>query len=105
ELVSYFKCFRVVRKARRIFDEIDVVPEPLQSDDVMNVLPDDAGDWHRSHKAHDHDALAFHYLPLRAQRTQSRKNKGFIAANSAPCAVKIFHDCRWIAGHYDIRFD
>src|SRR6266550_4006448 len=105
ELVGYFECFRIVRETRRIFDEIDVVPEPLQSDDVMNVLPDDARDRHRSHEAHDHDALAFHYSPLRAQRTRSIKNKGSISANSATSAVKFFDDCGWIAGHYDIRFD
>jgi hypothetical protein len=26
----------------------------------MNVLPDHARDWHRSHEAHNDDALAFH---------------------------------------------
>ena len=105
ELVSYFKCFRIVRKTRRIFDEIDVVPEPLQSDDVMNVLPDDARDRHRSHEPHHHDALAFHHLPLRAPRTQRINNKKFISANSVTSAVKLLDDDRGVAGHYDIRFD
>ena len=82
--------------------KINVVPEPLQSDDVMNVLPDDARDRHRSHEAHHHDALAFHVLPPRAQRIN---NKEFISANSATSAVKLLDDGRWIAGHYDIRFD
>src|SRR5206468_9303019 len=35
------------------------MPESLQSDDVMDVLPDYAGDRHRSHEAHHDDALAF----------------------------------------------
>src|SRR5262249_16821759 len=60
ELVGYFERFRVVRQTRRIFDKENVVPEPLHADDVMNVLPDNARDRHRSHKAHDNDALAFH---------------------------------------------
>ena len=27
---------------RRVFDVVDIVPETLQSDDVVDVLPDDA---------------------------------------------------------------
>jgi len=29
----------------------------------------------------------------------------FISADSVTSAVKLFDDCRWIARHYDIRFD
>ena len=32
----------------------------------MNMLPDHACDGHRSHETHDHDALAFHDLPLKS---------------------------------------
>ena len=60
ELVGDFECFRVVRKAGRVFDVKNVVPEPLQADDVMDVLPDHACDRHRAHEAHDDNALAFH---------------------------------------------
>src|SRR5206468_234496 len=60
ELVSHFERVGVVRKTRRIFDVINVVSEPLQTNDVMDVLPDYACDRHRTHEAHHDDALAFH---------------------------------------------
>jgi hypothetical protein len=60
ELVGDLECFRIVRKARRVFDVENVVPEPLQSHDIMNVLPDDARDRHRAHEPHYQDALALH---------------------------------------------
>src|SRR5207253_1087916 len=59
ELVVYLKRLRVVGKPRRIFDVVNVMPESLQSDDIMNVLPDHAGNRHRPHEAHHDDALAF----------------------------------------------
>jgi hypothetical protein len=34
--------------------------ELLQSYDVMDVLPDHPRDGHRTHEAHNYDALAFH---------------------------------------------
>jgi hypothetical protein len=71
----------------------------------MNVLPDDARDRHRSHEAHHDNALAFHALPLRAQKTQGIENKESMFANSGTTAVKFLDHRRWIAGHYDIRFD
>ena len=77
------------------------MPEPLQSHDVMNVLPDDARDRHRSHETHHHNALAFHYY-RRGGRGLTMK---FISADSVTSAVKLFDDCRWIARYYDIRFD
>jgi hypothetical protein len=55
-----FKCFRVVWNARGIFDVKNIVPKSLQSDDVMDVLPNYARDGHRTHKTHDNDTLAFH---------------------------------------------
>src|SRR5205085_2101283 len=51
---------RIVRQPRRVFDVVNVMPESLQPDDVMNVLPDHARDRHRAHEAHDDNALAFH---------------------------------------------
>jgi len=71
----------------------------------MNMLPDHASDGHRAHETHDHDALAFHDLPLRAQRTQKVTHKEFISANSATSAVKFSDDCGWIARHHDIWLD
>src|ERR1700736_1244266 len=59
ELLVKFEGFRVVGKSRRIFDVVNVVPESLQADDVMHVLPDHAGDRHPAHEAHHHDPLAF----------------------------------------------
>src|SRR5712691_13164012 len=35
------------------------MPEPLQPDDVMHMLPDYARDRHRAHETHDNDPLAF----------------------------------------------
>ncbi len=60
EFVVYLKGLRIVGNPCRVFDVIDFVAKPLQSDDVMNVLPDYACDRHRAHEAHDDDALAFH---------------------------------------------
>src|SRR5205807_6173906 len=71
----------------------------------MNVLPNHTRDGHRAHKTHDDDALAFHDLPLRAQRTQKVTNKEFISANSAISAVEFFDDYGRIAGHHDIWLD
>src|SRR6476659_7318732 len=68
----------------------------------MNMLPDHARDGHRAHEAHDHNAFAFHDLPLRAQRVT---NKEFISANSAISAVEFSDDYGWIAGHHDIWLD
>src|SRR5204863_8583846 len=59
ELVVNFEGFRVVGKPRRIFDVKNVVPELLQSDDIMDVLPNHARNRHRAHEAHHHDPLAF----------------------------------------------
>ena len=60
ELIRYLERFRVVRQPRRILDVKDIVTEPLQADDVVNVLPDYAGNRDRAHEAHDHDSLALH---------------------------------------------
>jgi hypothetical protein len=60
ELVVYFEGLGVVRKARGIFDVKDVVTETLEADDVVEVLPDDAGDGAAAHKAHHYDSFLFH---------------------------------------------
>ncbi len=60
EVVARIEGLRVVGNPGGVFDVVNIVPEPLQADDVMNVLPDDAGDRHRAHEAHDDDALSFH---------------------------------------------
>src|SRR3954452_6232543 len=44
ELVVYLEGLRVVRQPGRVLDVEDVVAEALQANDVMEVLPDDAGD-------------------------------------------------------------
>ena len=44
EFHIYFERFRVVRNPGRILDVVNVVAETLQADDVMNVLPNHAGD-------------------------------------------------------------
>lgn len=62
-VIPDFKRLRVIRKARRIFDIVNVVPESLQPDDIMNVLPDNPGNRHRAHEPHDDDFLAPHVLP------------------------------------------
>jgi len=59
-LLVYVKGLGILGKAGGIFDVIDVVPETLQADDVMEVLPDDAGDGAPAHEAHDDEALFFH---------------------------------------------
>src|SRR5213079_1732570 len=60
KFIRDFKGVRVVGQTGRVFDEVDVMPETLKSDDIMNVLPDDTGDRHGAHEAHDDDALALH---------------------------------------------
>src|SRR6266480_2275521 len=60
KFIRDFKGVRVVGQTGRVFDEVNLVSETLKSDDIMNVLPDDTGDRHRAHEAHDDDALAFH---------------------------------------------
>ena len=62
EVVARIEGLRVVGQPGGIFDVVNVVPEPLQADDVMDVLPDDAGDRHRAHEAHHDDAFAFHWI-------------------------------------------
>jgi hypothetical protein len=37
------------------------VTKSLQPDEIMDVLPDYTRDGHRTHEAHDDNALAFHY--------------------------------------------
>jgi hypothetical protein len=39
----------------------------------MNVLPDDAGDRHRAHEAHDHDALALHQTENAEQTSNTER--------------------------------
>src|SRR5437588_8278754 len=43
-----------------IFDVVNLVTESLQADNVVHMLPDDAGDRAGAHEAHDDDALTFH---------------------------------------------
>src|SRR5207302_203254 len=60
EFVVHLESVRVVRQPGGIFDVEDIVAESLQADDVMNVLPDDAGDRAGTHEAHDDETLSFH---------------------------------------------
>ena len=60
EFVVHLERLGVVGEPGRIFDVEDVVAEPLEADDVMKVLPDDAGDRARAHEAHYDDAFLFH---------------------------------------------
>src|SRR5207249_2678563 len=53
------------------------------------MLPDHTCDRHRSHETHDDDALAFHDLPLRAQRTQRVTNKEFISATQRSLRLNV----------------
>src|SRR3954468_24493565 len=62
ELVIHLKGVGVVREAGGIFDVKDIVTEPLQSDDVMKVLPNNACDGAGAHEAHDNKALFFHLV-------------------------------------------
>ena len=61
EFVIDLERLRIVGKPRRIFDVINVVTEPLQPDEIMDVLPDHARDRHRTHEAH-HDNFLFLHL-------------------------------------------
>src|SRR5713101_7007658 len=58
--VIYLERFRVVGEARRILDVVNIVPKLLQSDNVMDVLPNHARNRARPHEAHDENLLSFH---------------------------------------------
>src|SRR5438132_8007150 len=58
--VVNLKRLGVVGQPGRVLDVKDAMTKPLKPNDVMDVLPDHAGDRHRAHEAHDHDALRFH---------------------------------------------
>src|SRR5204863_5970877 len=60
ELIVYLKGLRIVGQSCRILDVKNIVPEALKADDVMNVLPDHAGNRHRAHEAHHNDFLFLH---------------------------------------------
>src|SRR4029079_14614186 len=60
KVVARIEGLRVVWNPGGGFDVVNIVPEPLQPDDVMDVLPDGAGDRRRAHEAHDDDAFSFH---------------------------------------------
>jgi len=51
---------RVVARILRVLDVVHLVPEPLEADDVMNVLPHHARERHLPHGIHRHDLLLFH---------------------------------------------
>ena len=46
EVVARLEGLRVVGNSGGVFDVVNVVPETLQPDEVMDVLPDDTGDRH-----------------------------------------------------------
>ena len=59
-VVGDLKVHGIVGQPGAVLDVVDFMPEPLQADDVVNVLPDHAGDRAAGHEAHDDDAFAFH---------------------------------------------
>src|SRR2546423_2929161 len=60
EFVVYLECLGVIGKPGGILNVEDIVAEASQSDDVVKVLPDHAGDRATAHEAHDDEALFFH---------------------------------------------
>ena len=80
ELIVYFERLRIVRKPRRVFDVIHVMAEPLQPDDVMDVLPDYARNGHRAHEAHHDNFLASHFETTKS--TKVTKNYRDKSSNS-----------------------
>src|SRR5438045_8767356 len=72
ELVVYLEGVGVIGKPRGVFDVEDVVPEALQADDVMQMLPDDAGDGTTAHEAHDDETFSFHSAFAKATSDRGR---------------------------------
>jgi hypothetical protein len=69
EVIVNLEGVGVIGKAGGVFDVEDVVPEPLQADDVMEMLPDDASDGTAAHEAHYYQALFLHPPSPRLRRT------------------------------------
>ena len=77
---------RIVRMPGGIFNVVDFVPEALQADDVMDVLPDHPGHWDTGHEAHHDQLLAFH------------------GGRAPASALQVAYDRSGIAGHHHVRW-
>ena len=58
--VPHWNVTDVVARIRRVLDVVHLMPEPLEADDVINVLPHHARDRHLPDGIHRHDRLLFH---------------------------------------------
>ncbi len=103
KVVARVESLRVVGNPRGVFNVINIVAETLQADDVMDVLPNDAGDRHRAHESHDDDSFAFHEEIINRgfrellgwEKTQHSRHSVFIQRHLGnPRSEILYHDRR-----------